>query len=213
MADDAAGVLDVLGIARAHVVGVSMGGMIAQELALRHPARVRTLVLGCTYPEPDGDVERQREASIAQFGGTTDADGSLRLDPSRIDPMMLFQHLLPRVFNQQFIQTELPKLMQLFGGALQWGFSMDAVLAQVAAVMGHRTTDRLHRITAPTLVITGDSDLLISPANSDVIAREIPGARLVKVPGGSHGFNFETPEIFNREVLSFLAGVDTGSSS
>src|SRR5437763_979339 len=65
----------------------------------------------------------------------------------------------------------------------------------------------LHLIAAPTLVITGDEDLPISPANSDVLARSIPGAKLVKVPGGSHGFNFETPEIFNRAVLDFLGGV------
>ena len=87
------------------------------------------------------------------------------------------------------------------------GFSMEAILGQVQAVMGHRTTDRLHRIAAPTLVMTGDADLLVPPANSDVLARHIPGARLVKVPGGSHGFNFETPDVFNRHVLDFLAGV------
>ena len=97
--------------------------------------------------------------------------------------------------------------MQLFMGALQWGFSMEAILGQVDAVMGHRTTDRLNQITVPTLVITGDADLLIPPANSDILARTIPSARLVKVPGGSHGFNFETPELFNREVLDFLATV------
>jgi 3-oxoadipate enol-lactonase len=210
MAEDAAGLLDVLGIARAHVVGVSMGGMIAQELALRHPERVHGLVLACTYPEPDDEVQRQQEESVAQLGGTTNAEGELQLDASRVDPLMLFQHLLPRVFNQAFIQSELPKLMQLFGGALQWGFSMDAILAQVAAVMGHRTTERLHRVTAPTLVITGDADLLIPPANSEILAREIPHARLVKVPGGSHGFNFEAPQVFNREVLAFLADVDAG---
>ena len=208
MAKDAVGLLDMLGIARTHVVGVSMGGMIAQELALHHPERVRGLVLACTFPEPDEDVAQQREATIAQLGGTTDAAGALQIDPSRLDPMMLFQTLLPRVFTPTFMQEEMPKLMQLFGGALQWGFSMDAILAQVAAVMGHSTTDRLHQIAAPTLVITGDADLLISPANSDILAREIPNARLVKVPGGSHGFNFETPDAFNREVLAFLRGVD-----
>ena len=207
MAKDAVGLLDTLGVARAHVVGVSMGGMIAQELALHHPERVRGLVLACTFPEPDEDVAQQREATIAQLAGTVDAAGALQIDPSRLDPMMLFQTLLPRVFTPTFMQEEMPKLMQLFGGALQWGFSMDAILAQVAAVMGHSTTDRLHQIAAPTLVITGDADLLISPANSDILAREIPNARLVKVPGGSHGFNFETPEVFNREVLDFLAGV------
>jgi pimeloyl-ACP methyl ester carboxylesterase len=207
MADDAAGLLDVLDVGRAHVVGVSMGGMIAQELALRHPKRVRGLVLACTFPEPDAEIERQREFSIAQFGGTVSAAGELKIDVAALDPMLFFQHLLPRVFNQSFIDRELPKLLQLFGGALQYGFSMEAILGQVEAVMGHRATARLHEIAAPTLVITGDADLLIPPGNSDILARDIPNARLVKVPGGSHGFNFETPDLFNREVVDFLASV------
>jgi len=207
MADDTAALLDEIGVARAHVLGVSMGGMIAQELALRHPERVRSLVLACTYPEPDAEIERQREFSVSQFGGTITATGETRIDVTALDPLHFFQHLLPRVFNQAFIDRELPKLMQLFSGALQWGFSMEAILGQVAAAMGHRATDRLHQIDVPTLVITGDADLLIPPANSDILAKHIPKARLVKVPGGSHGFNFETPEIFNREVLAFLAGV------
>jgi len=207
MADDAAGLLDVIGIERAHVVGVSMGGMIAQELALRHPKRVRGLVLGCTFPEPDAESERQRQFSLARFGGRVTASGETEIDVSAVDPLMLFQHLLPRVFNQSFIDRELPKLLQIFGGALQYGFSLEAILGQVEAIMGHRATDRLREITAPTLVITGDADLLVSPANSDVLARNIPGAKLVKIPGGSHGFNFETPDVFNREVIDFLAGV------
>jgi pimeloyl-ACP methyl ester carboxylesterase len=207
MADDAAGLLDVLGIARAHVLGVSMGGMIAQELALRHSERVRGLVLCCTYPEPDADIERQRHFSVTQLGGSVTGDGEIRIDLSTLDPFMFFQHLLPRVFNQAFIDSELPKLMQLFGGALEYGFSLEAILGQVAAVMGHRATDRLHQIAAPTLVLTGDADLLIPPGNSDVLARNIPGAKLVKIAGGSHGFNFETPDVFNREVLDFLATV------
>ena len=207
MADDAAGLLDVLRIERAHVVGVSMGGMIAQELALRHPDRVRGLVLGCTFPEPDADAERQRQFSVAQFGGHVTATGETEIDVTAVDPLAFFQHLLPRVFNQSFIDRELPKLLNVFAGALQYGFSMEAILGQVEAVMGHKATDRLHRIAAPTLVITGDADLLVSPANSDILARNIPGAKLVKVPGGSHGFNFETPELFNREVLDFLAAV------
>jgi pimeloyl-ACP methyl ester carboxylesterase len=207
MADDAAGLLDVIGIERAHVVGVSMGGMIAQELTLRHPKRVRGLVLGCTFPEPDAEAERQRQFSLARFGGRVTASGETEIDVSAVDPLMLFQHLLPRVFNQSFIDRELPKLLQIFGGALQYGFSLEAILGQVEAIMGHRATDRLREITAPTLVITGDADLLVSPANSDVLARSIPGAKLVKIPGGSHGFNFETPDVFNRAVIDFLAGV------
>jgi 3-oxoadipate enol-lactonase len=121
--------------------------------------------------------------------------------------MDFLQQLLPLVFNQEFIANELPKLLQVFSGALQYGFSMEAILGQVGAVMNHKATDRLGKITAPTLVITGDADRLIPPANSDILAKGIPGAKLVKIPGGSHGFNFETPEVFNRAVLAFLAGV------
>ncbi len=207
MADDAVGLLDHLGIERSHVLGVSMGGMIAQELALRHPNRIRGLILACTFPEPDEETERGRRLYVSQLGGSITSEDELKIDVSALDPLAFFQMLMPKVFNQAFLERELPKLMQLFGGALQWGFSMEAILAQVGAVMSHKTTDRLHRITAPTLVITGDADLLVPPANSDILAAHIPGARLVKIPGGSHGFNFETPDVFNREVLQFLATV------
>lgn len=207
MADDTAGLLDVLGIERTHVLGVSMGGMIAQELVLRHPHRVRGLVLACTYPEPDADIERQRRFSLAQFGGTVDASGEMRVDFTALNPLSFFQHLLPTVFNAEFIDKELPKLMEIFAGALEYGFSMEAILGQMQAVMSHKATDRLHQIKSPTLVLTGDADRLVPPGNSDLLARHIPGATLVKIPGGSHGFNFETPALFNRKVIDFLANV------
>jgi 3-oxoadipate enol-lactonase len=207
MADDAAALLAVLHVQRAHVVGVSMGGMIAQELALRHPERVHGLVLACTFPEPDADIERNRRFSVQQLGGSITDGGDVQIDLKAINPMDFLQQLLPLLVNQEFIANELPKLLQVFSGALQYGFSMEAILGQVGAVMNHKATDRLGKITAPTLVITGDADRLIPPANSDILAKGIPGAKLVKIPGGSHGFNFETPEVFNRAVLEFLAGV------
>ena len=207
MADDAVGLLDALDVRRAHVVGLSMGGMIAQELTLRHPARVRGLVLAATYPEPDEDVERHRTFMLGQLGGSIDVEGEVKIDLTTVNPLMLFQHLLPIVFNPDFLSQKLPELLPIFAGALQYGFSMEAILGQMEAVMTHRSTDRLHQIAAPTMVITGDADRLIPPANSDVLARSIPGARLVTVPGGSHGFNIETPDVFNREILRFLETV------
>ena len=147
---------------------------------------------------------------ITTLGGSVSEDGQIRIDLSTLNPLMFFQTLLPRVFNQSYIETELPKLMELFGGALEYGFSLEAILGQVEAVMGHRATARLHEITAPTLVITGDADLLIPPGNSDVLAQNIPNARLVKVPGGSHGFNFETPDVFNPFFTTKSGGTGLG---
>jgi 3-oxoadipate enol-lactonase len=206
MADDAVGLLDHLKIDRTHVLGLSMGGMIAQELVLRHPDRVRKLVLAATFPEPDAASEENRKVIFTQMGGSITDGGEMKIDFTALNPLMFFQHLLPLVFNPTFIQTELPKLMQMFSGALQYGFSMEAIMGQMQAVMGHKTTDRLGTITAPTLVLTGDADRLISPANSAVLARSIPGAELVQIPGGSHGFNIEMPERFNQTVLQFLGG-------
>lgn len=207
MADDAVTLLDRLEIDRAHVCGISMGGMISQELALRHPKRLRSLVLGCTYARPDAGVLQNSSLSASNLGGSIDAQGNIDIDISKLDPMMFFQTLLPLTFNQSFIETDLARVMQMFAGALEYGFDLNAIVGQVQATMAHDTVDRLRTIKAPTLVITGDNDLLIPAANSDLLAREIPAARLVKIPGGSHAFNIETPAIFNRAVLDFLRDV------
>src|SRR5205823_11590917 len=89
--------------------------------------------------------------------------------------------------------------------SMSYGFSMEAFLGQVNAVMAHDTSARLPSLHLPTLVITGGGDRLVHPRHSEELARLVPNARLVTIPDATHGFNFETPERFNETVLAFLA--------
>lgn len=206
MADETAGLLDHLGIPSANVLGLSMGGMIAQELALRHPGKVDRLVLAATFPRPD-DHQRQVQQNIMDaFGATMSDTGEISVDMSNVNPIMFFQQLLPLVFTPEFINTQLMQLMQMFSGALQHGFDLNAIMAQAAAIRSHDTVERLDQIKAPTLVLHGDSDRLIPVENGELLAKHIPGAKLTKVPGGSHGFNFEQQQNFNTAVLDFFGG-------
>jgi len=201
MADEAAGLLDHLGIDRAHVLGVSMGGMIAQEVALRHPRRVGTLTLACTYPEPGAEERDMRVRTLAVFG-VNGGDGLAAL--SGLDPFVILQHMLPAIFSERFIRDELASLLPALTASLAFGFDIEALLSQVAACMAHHTTDRLHRIATPTLVLAGTADRLVSPRHSETLAAHIPGARLVRIQDGTHGLNLEMADAFNAEVLRFL---------
>ena len=204
MADEAASVMAHAGLGRAHVVGVSMGGMIAQELAINHPQRVASLVLVNTYAAPTANIEELNQTALAAFGLGGSAGGD-EAAPGAIDPMAIFQHMLPILFSERFIRDELFAQVPQLTAGLAYGFSLEAVLAQAAACLAHNATDRLHKITNPTLVLVGTEDRFIPPHHSDALAAGIAGATLVKFEKGTHGMNVEIPEPFNTEVVRFLA--------
>lgn len=196
MADDTIGLMDHLGIGKAHILGVSMGGMIAQEVAINHPERVRKLVLGCTFAGMDETGGHSSEYMKALgLGENSSADELRSLGIGKV-----LSAVLSVAFNK--------RLYRMFAGPLSPVYARlmatEGVAAQFEAILGHDTADRLHMIQAPTLVITGAGDRLIRPASSEVIANRIPNARLVGVEGGSHAFNVEMRGRFNREVLDFL---------
>lgn len=180
MADDAARVLAAAGIPRAHVFGISMGGMIATELALRHPSRVERLALGCTF----AGWRRSKHPPLSVMHTLLRGVGSK-------DRAALVK-LASVLVSEQFAQTDLERFLAW----LQRGeaASPRVTALQIAAVARHTTEARLATLRTPTLVITGDADRLILPENSERLARWIPGAELRMLPGAGHCFPFEQTE-------------------
>jgi len=196
MADDAAALLGALGIPRAHVLGVSLGGMIAQEVALRHPDRVGCLVLGCTGPGGALSLRPSPEA-MAAFAL---AKGE--------DPEAELRRMLPFLYSDACIRERPEEIERFVRRRLDHPTPPEGYQAQLVAAVTHDASSRLGEIRARTLVITGDADRLVNWENSLRIAGRIPGAALVVLPGAPHRLFAETADAFNREVLSFLQNGD-----
>jgi pimeloyl-ACP methyl ester carboxylesterase len=182
LADDAATLLDGLGWDSAHVLGISMGGMVAQELALAHPDRVRTLALGCTYAGgPGSSLTSQPVAERLGAAWTSgDRDRAIRT---------MYDINVSAGFREDDSRYERFREM-----ALSVPVALEVIMLQGQAIMGHDTSARLGDITAPTLVIHGDVDEMLPVDNARIIASRIPGARLEELEGVGHLFWWEQPE-------------------
>jgi len=193
LADDAAGLLDALGIERAHVLGAFMGGMVCQELALRHPERVERLVLVGTYARPDA-----RTALLLRHWR------DLALSGASID-VMVRERLLWTVQDQTIEQTDLIDQMIRFFTRDGAPLTEDLFARQCDACLAHDTADRLRAIHQPTLVVCGRHDRLTPPHFHRYLADEIPDAHLVSIDYGAHLVMAESAQRFNHSVLQFLA--------
>jgi 3-oxoadipate enol-lactonase len=182
MAQDAAAVLDAAGIESAHVMGISMGGMIAQELVLARPDRVRTLVLGCSFCGGPGSrhtdqAVRQRIAEPALRG---DFEGAVRAS---------WETNVSATFAQDAGNWE--RFREI---ARRRRAPLGTLIAQLQAIAGHDTSARLGAVETSTLVIHGDADQILDVSNGRLIAQLIPGARLEVLEGVGHLFFWEEPE-------------------
>ncbi len=182
LADDAAALLDELEIESAHVLGISMGGMVAQELALRHPGRLRTLALGCTYA--GGAEGRLTDPAVWQ----SLADGMASGDRERAVRAGWEVNVSAAFAADEDAYAAYRET------ALTHPTAVAVILMQSRAVVGHDTSARLAEIVAPTLVVHGSEDRMLDVSNGRAIARAIPGARLEVLDGVGHMFWIEAPE-------------------
>ena len=190
LADDAASVIEAAGAPSAHVFGISMGGMIAQELALRHPDRVRSLALGCTFAS-------WRKSRAPSWRTKLDL---LLLNLGRASPGLIARILVSREWHEENPHSALEWLRRAEHTAARFA------AAQMLAIARHHTLPRLSQIRAPTLVVTGSADRLVPPENSKVLAANIPGSRLLVLPGAGHCFPLEREEETVRALTDhFLA--------
>jgi pimeloyl-ACP methyl ester carboxylesterase len=183
MADDAVSILDHLGIDRVHLYGFSLGGMVAQQVALRHPGRVRSLVLGATHSgsrraaAPDPEVV----AFIRRRGRMPSQEAAWASVPYNYGPRCRTDHV--------------DRIADDIDRRLRNPFNERAYRAQLLAASLHNCFGRLERITAPTLVVHGARDRMIPVANARMTAERVPGARLEVLSDAGHLYPTEEPGV------------------
>jgi len=189
MASDALAVLDAAGVETAHVFGISMGGMIAQEFALQYPSRVWSLILGCTAAGGPMAVRAEAEATQMLL-----ARGSMTREEAA-------RAAIPFIYDPGTTQNLIEEDMEM---RRPWFPHPDAYNAQLQGILAWEAYSRLSNISAPTLVLHGESDRLVRAGNGKLIAEKIPGAKLVMIPHASHIFSTDQPEAAHQAILQFL---------
>jgi pimeloyl-ACP methyl ester carboxylesterase len=191
MADDVRAVLDDAAVLDAHIVGLSMGGAIAQELALRYPEWVRSLTLVSTFARPDGRLTAILEA--------------WRVIYPKLGPIDFGRQSWPWLFSWRYFERpNAASNLQRYVIGNQFAQEPDAFVRQIDASHGQDRRERLGAIQVPTLVIAGSEDALVPPYLGRELADHIPGARYSLIHGVGHSANLEGRSEFNRLVREFL---------
>jgi len=189
MADDLAGLLDTIGIDSVNIMGISMGGMIAQEFTLRHPEMVKNLILACTYCGGPGSSMM------------TDPEVAQRM--ADLSPEEGLMEIMRLCITQKLIDENPGLLEQIVEQMMKHPISPHGQMRQTEAEMGHNTYERLPEIKAPTMVIHGDDDRIIPVENAKILASRIPGAEIAIFANTGHML-LEAGNELNRITLDFL---------
>jgi pimeloyl-ACP methyl ester carboxylesterase len=191
-ADDVAALLKALDIESAHILGASFGGFVAQEFALGYPEMTRSLSLCCTSFGGPHHVPPSPETlrALASTKGLNTED--------RVRENLLL------AFSYEYVESNREEVERVIHLRAENFVPEYAYLHQLQAAMTFNTEERVSEIKAPTLVLTGDADTIVPPANSVNLAARIKAAELVFIKGGSHTFFIEKADEFNRAVIKFI---------
>lgn len=189
LADDAKALVDELGLTRFHLMGVSMGGMIAEEYAIEYPGDLKSLTLACTYGTPD-------PFCLSMFAMWADLAKGLGV-PFVMRDVSLW------AFTGPFFEERPAEAAEFADAMAQLDMSVDAYLSQLNVIQTHDALGRVSQITVPTLVLAGDEDILIPVRLSRRLQESIPGSTWATTPGG-HACLWESPEPFNDAFIDFL---------
>jgi pimeloyl-ACP methyl ester carboxylesterase len=192
MAEDTVGLMNALRIDRAHLLGLSMGGMIAQEIAINQPDRVRTLQLHATLARPDAHLAALINILVrakATFGN------------EEFTRALLAHVLTPKTYRER------PDFVELLARRAAYASqptSLAGFSRQAEACMSHDSLDRLQKIPCPTLITVGADDVFVPLRFSRVLQEGIRGSELIVIGDAGHGYLWEEPDAFNRACLAFL---------
>ncbi len=195
MAEDTVALMDAIGISKAHILGISMGGMIAQQVALTYPLKVHGLVLACTHCGGGHAVRASEEIAkiFAEYIFTGSQEAA--------------QKAAACLFTERTLSERTEIIHQYQKVSRKFPPETATLINQWKAIQGHDTWAELPNIKTPTLVITGSEDTLIPPQNSTILAERIPDAQLRVIEGGAHQFLLEQAGAFNEAILEFLGSL------
>lgn len=202
MADDTVSLLQYLDIDKAHVLGYSMGGMIAQEIAINYPKHVKKLILCSTFAkhQPFSEMITKNLKDLLSKNmknGIKDFTHSLSFST-------LYDLFIQQIFSKEFLQTNQEIVMQTLSQYLSTHSYVETFFKQLYAIYHHDTLHRLSQITAETLILNGDSDTLVPLNCARNLAENIAQSSLVTVKNANHVFHFEQPDRFNQLIVDFL---------
>jgi pimeloyl-ACP methyl ester carboxylesterase len=192
MAGDAAAVLDAAEVERAHVLGTSLGGMVAQELALSSPQRIDKLVLVCTTPG-GADAYPLPERTLRLMAGA-----------AALAPEVALRRFVENALAATVVESRPELVEEILALRLANPQPLECWQAQSMAALSFAGAGRLGEVEAPTLLVHGTADNVVDHRNSDLIADRIPGAQLEIFEGAGHLLFWEEPERFARLVTEFL---------